>query len=54
VIAGHSHKPAQEERGGVLFFNPGSAGPRRFRLPICVGRLHVDNGAVRGELIALG
>ena len=54
VIAGHSHQPAQEERGGVLFFNPGSAGPRRFRLPICVGRLHVDNGAMRGELVALG
>ena len=54
VIAGHSHHPAQEERGGVLFFNPGSAGPRRFRLPICVGRLHVDNGVVRGELVAIG
>jgi len=54
VIAGHSHRPAQDERNGVLFFNPGSAGPRRFRLPICVGRLHVDNGTARGELVALG
>jgi putative phosphoesterase len=54
VVAGHSHRPAQDERGGVLFFNPGSAGPRRFRLPISVGRLHVDGAAVSGELITLG
>jgi putative phosphoesterase len=54
VVAGHSHQPAQGEKGGVLFFNPGSAGPRRFRLPISVGRLHVENGAARGELITLG
>ena len=39
VIAGHSHRPLAQERDGVLFFNPGSAGPRRFRLPISVGRL---------------
>jgi putative phosphoesterase len=38
VIAGHSHHPSQDERDGVLFFNPGSAGPRRFRLPISIGR----------------
>ena len=54
VIAGHSHKPSQDERNGVLFFNPGSAGPRRFRLPIGIGRLHIDRGAVRGELVPLG
>jgi uncharacterized protein len=54
VVAGHSHQPSQVERNGVLFFNPGSAGPRRFRLPICVGRLHVGNGAVRAELVDLG
>ena len=54
VIAGHSHQPSQAERNGVLFFNPGSAGPRRFRLPICVGRLHVENGAARAELVTLG
>jgi putative phosphoesterase len=54
VIAGHSHVPAQDQRNGVLFFNPGSAGPRRFRLPIAVGRLHVENGAARGELVTLG
>jgi putative phosphoesterase len=54
VIAGHSHQPSQDERNGVLYFNPGSAGPRRFRLPVCVGRLYVDKGAVRGELVTLG
>jgi hypothetical protein len=39
VIFGHSHQPTEKWRNGVLYFNPGSAGPRRFRLPICVGRL---------------
>jgi len=42
VIYGHSHVPKQETRGGVLYFNPGSAGPRRFKLPVCVGRLQVE------------
>jgi putative phosphoesterase len=54
VIAGHSHRPAVEVRGGVLFFNPGSAGPRRFKLPVAVGKLHVTPGAVRGEIVRLG
>jgi predicted phosphodiesterase len=54
VVAGHSHAPLLDERDGVLFFNPGSAGPRRFRLPISVGRLHLHGGAARGELVALG
>jgi uncharacterized protein len=54
VIAGHSHQPSQDERNGVLYFNPGSAGPRRFRLPICVGRLHIEKGAARAELVPLG
>src|SRR5689334_9788842 len=39
VISGHSHQPKQEMKDGVLYFNPGSAGPRRFKLPISVGRL---------------
>jgi putative phosphoesterase len=39
VVSGHSHKPTQHERDGVLYINPGSAGPRRFQLPICVARL---------------
>ncbi len=46
VIAGHSHKPSIERTSGVLFVNPGSAGPRRFRLPIAVARLTVSAGAV--------
>lgn len=53
VICGHSHVPRQETRAGVLYFNPGSAGPRRFKLPISVGRLIVKNGHVTGELITL-
>jgi putative phosphoesterase len=43
VVSGHSHKPGQMERGGVLYANPGSAGPRRFRLPVTVARLHIEN-----------
>ena len=53
VIAGHSHRPLAEAREGVLFFNPGSAGPRRFRLPVSVGRLTLDGGRVVGELRTL-
>ncbi len=41
VVSGHSHKPSREQRGGVLYINPGSAGPRRFRLPVTVARLSV-------------
>ena len=43
MIYGHSHKPSAEVRKGVLFLNPGSAGPRRFSLPICVARLRVSD-----------
>ncbi|HEY3189858.1 MAG TPA: metallophosphoesterase family protein [Solirubrobacteraceae bacterium] len=46
VISGHSHRPLSEERDGVLFFNPGSAGPRRFRLPISVGHLVITGPRV--------
>jgi uncharacterized protein len=53
VIAGHSHQPRVERRGGVLYFNPGSAGPRRFRLPVTVGRLIIRDGRVRSRLIHL-
>jgi uncharacterized protein len=53
VIFGHSHIPRQETRNGVLYFNPGSAGPRRFKLPISVGRLIVERGKVRGELVTI-
>src|SRR5260370_10764481 len=44
VIYGHSHQPKIETKNGTLFFNPGSAGPRRFRLPITVGRMTVAHG----------
>jgi putative phosphoesterase len=53
VISGHSHKPDIEERGGVLFINPGSAGPRRFRLPIAVAKIYVTDDAVRAEIVEL-
>ncbi len=53
VISGHSHVPKQEMKGGVLYFNPGSAGPRRFRLPITVGKLLIEAKSVRGEIIPL-
>jgi putative phosphoesterase len=54
VISGHSHKPAQAAKDGVLYFNPGSAGPRRFSLPISIGRLEIDKDVVRGSLHTLG
>ena len=53
VIAGHSHQPRCEERNGVLFFNPGSAGPRRFRLPISVGVISIEGSRVTGALKTL-
>ena len=53
VIAGHSHRPRCEERDGVLFFNPGSAGPRRFRLPISIGHLVIEGARVGGLLQTL-
>ncbi len=53
VISGHSHVPKQERRAGVLYFNPGSAGPRRFKLPVSIGRLVLKDGNVRGEIVYL-
>jgi len=53
VVSGHSHVPKQESRDGVLYFNPGSAGPRRFKLPVSIGKLCVEGSSVRGELITL-
>jgi len=53
VIAGHSHRPGIVERQGTLFVNPGSAGPRRFTLPIAVARLYIRSGRVRAELVVL-
>jgi putative phosphoesterase len=53
VVAGHSHKPGIADRNGTLFVNPGSAGPRRFTLPVAVARLHIAAGRVRGEVVVL-
>jgi len=53
VVYGHSHQPKIAEKKGVLYFNPGSAGPRRFRLPVSVGRLMIEAGRVRAELVEL-
>jgi len=53
VIYGHSHRPAIEWRNGVLYFNPGSAGPRRFSLPVTVGRIEIVDGELRPEIIQL-
>ncbi|WP_229414912.1 MULTISPECIES: metallophosphoesterase family protein [Massilia] len=53
VVTGHSHKPACEERSGVLYVNPGAAGRRRFTLPVSVGELLVDDGRVDVRLVTL-
>jgi uncharacterized protein len=53
VISGHSHVPKLETRDGVLYLNPGSAGPRRFKLPLSVGRLILETGSARGEFLTL-
>ncbi|MGZ4787795.1 MAG: metallophosphoesterase family protein [Terriglobales bacterium] len=53
VIFGHSHQPLIENRGEVLYFNPGSAGPRRFKLPISLGKIRIDDGLLHPELIPL-
>ena len=53
VVSGHSHRPSHEIRDGVHFINPGSAGPRRFRLPISLARLRMSAGAVTVDFIDL-
>jgi putative phosphoesterase len=53
VIYGHSHVPKQEVKNQVLYFNPGSAGPRRFKLPVSIGRLVVSAQSVSGEIVPL-
>ena len=53
VICGHSHIPKKELKNGVLYFNPGSAGPRRFRLPVSVGRIVVQGKELRAEIVEL-
>ena len=53
IIYGHSHKPVNEIRDGVLYFNPGSAGPRRFKLPIAIGMVVVENNQINAEVVEL-
>jgi len=53
VISGHSHKPSVHERDGVLFLNPGAAGPRRFKLPISVAHLEVGQHGIDAKIIEL-
>ena len=54
VVSGHSHRPSVEERDGVLYVNPGSAGPRRFRLPISAGELVVEGDRVSARIVTFG
>jgi len=53
VVTGHSHQPKIERRDGVLYVNPGSAGPRRFKLPISLALLRLEDGVAQAELIRL-
>ncbi|MGB0086136.1 MAG: metallophosphoesterase family protein [Rhodomicrobiaceae bacterium] len=53
VVFGHSHKPLIETRGGILYINPGSAGPRRFALPVSVARALVSGEKIRAEIVEL-
>jgi predicted phosphodiesterase len=53
VVSGHSHKPGKCERGGVLYINPGSAGPRRFQLPVSVARLNLGRTPFEVEFVSL-
>jgi uncharacterized protein len=53
VISGHTHRPGAEMRDGVLYLNPGSAGPRRFRLPIAMARMNVEGDRLTHEIIRL-
>ena len=53
VVSGHSHKPSVKEREGVLYVNPGSSGPRRFKLPLAVAELLVNGNSVRAKVVEL-
>jgi putative phosphoesterase len=53
VISGHSHIPKQETKNGVLYLNPGSAGPRRFKLPVSVARVTINEGKIVAEILVL-
>ena len=53
VVSGHSHKASVEMKGGVLYLNPGSAGPRRFALPVTVGLVTVSEGGVKARIVEI-
>jgi uncharacterized protein len=53
VVSGHSHKHRIEQRDGIFFINPGSAGPRRFKLPISVGEILVEGGVISPRIVKL-
>jgi putative phosphoesterase len=53
VVSGHSHMPSVSEKNGVMYLNPGSSGPRRFKLPIAVARLKIDGKSAAAEIIAI-
>lgn len=53
VVSGHSHRPLIEERDGILYLNPGSAGPRRFRLPICIADITISRGKATARVVEL-
>jgi hypothetical protein len=53
VVSGHSHRPSVERRGTVVYLNPGSAGPRRFKLPVTVGIVEVKRGKVEARIVEL-
>ena len=54
IISGHSHRPIIRRREGVLYFNPGSAGPRRFKLPSSVGSLEIDGRGIEPRIVNIG
>lgn len=53
VVSGHSHKPSIEQRNGVMYLNPGSAGPRRFKLPVSVALVTVNQGKAEAQIMEL-
>jgi putative phosphoesterase len=53
VLSGHSHKPSITHRGDIIYLNPGSAGPRRFKLPICLAELLIDGAAVTPRIVEI-
>ncbi len=53
VVYGHSHVPTQDIKNGVLYFNPGSAGPRRFKLPVSVGELMIEDSKIKAKILVL-